>query len=154
MHTDAVGDAAAGAVSAAGGGLESLTYACTAVVVADLDRAIAWYGHHLGFTECARMRIEGADVALLEGAGTQVEFLQYDQGSVTTVPSLFADPPEHLRPMGNKFLVFTVEDLDSASEELESKGAPIIWRAKTLSPGIRSTAIRDLDGNFVHIVEH
>jgi catechol 2,3-dioxygenase-like lactoylglutathione lyase family enzyme len=122
MHTDAVGDGAAGAVSAAGGGLESLTYACTAVVVADLDRAIAWYGHYLGFTECARMRIEGADVALLEGAGPQLEFLQYDHGSVTTVPSLFADPPEHLRPKGNKFLVFTVEDLDSASDELQSKG--------------------------------
>ena len=154
MHTDAVGDGAAATAAPAGSGLESLTYACTAVVVADLDRAVEWYGHYLGFTESARMRIEGASLALLEGAGTQLEFLQYDDGSVATAPSLFADPPEHLRPRGNKFLVFTVEDLDRASDELESKGVPIIWRGKTLSPGIRSTAIRDLDDNFVHIVEH
>jgi hypothetical protein len=33
-------------------------------------------------------------------------------------------------------------------------GVPIIWRGKTLSPGIVSTAIRDFDGNFVHIVQH
>lgn len=44
-----------------------------------------------------------------------------------------------------------VADLERASDELESKGVPIIWRGKTLSPSIRSTAIRDLDGNFVHI---
>jgi hypothetical protein len=49
---------------------------------------------------------------------------------VTTVPSLFAEPPEHLRPRGNKFLVFTVEDLDRASDELESKGVRIIWRER------------------------
>jgi catechol 2,3-dioxygenase-like lactoylglutathione lyase family enzyme len=84
MQTDTVGDGA----TAAGGGLESLTYANTAVVVTDLDRAIEWYGRHLGFTERARVRIDGANVALLEGAGTQLEFLQYDDGSVTTVPSL------------------------------------------------------------------
>jgi len=50
MQTDTVGDGA----TAAGGGLESLTYANTAVVVTDLDRAIQWYGRHLGFTERAR----------------------------------------------------------------------------------------------------
>ena len=152
MPPNSVGDGAA--ATAPGGGLESLTFACTAVVVADLDCAVEWYGHHLGFRECARMRIEGANVALVEGGGTQLEFLQYDAGSVTTEPSLFAEPPEHLRPRGNKFLVFTVEDLERASDELENKGVPIIWREKTLSPGIRSTAIRDLDGNFVHIVHH
>jgi catechol 2,3-dioxygenase-like lactoylglutathione lyase family enzyme len=152
MQTNTVGDSATATTS--GHGLESLTYTCTAVVVADLDRAIEWYGHYLGFSERARMRIDGANVALLEGAGTQLEFLQYDDGSVTTEPSLFAEPPEHLRPMGNKFLVFTVEDLERASDELESKGVPIIWRGKTLSPGVRSTAVRDLDGNFVHIVHH
>jgi catechol 2,3-dioxygenase-like lactoylglutathione lyase family enzyme len=152
MQTNTVGHGAA--ATAPEGGLGSLTYACTAIVVTDLDRAIEWYGHYLGFSERARMRIDGANVALLEGAGAQLEFLQYDDGSVTTEPSLFAEPPEHLRPRGNKFLVFTVENLERASDELESKGVHIIWRGKTLSPGIRSTAIRDLDGNFVHIVHH
>jgi hypothetical protein len=64
LQTNTVGDGA----TAAGGGLESLTSANTAVVVVDLDRAIQWYGRYLGFTE--RVRIDGANVALLEGAGT------------------------------------------------------------------------------------
>lgn len=98
METDTVGDAATATATTLGGGLESLTYACTAVVVADLDRAIEWYGRYLGFTESARTRIDGANVALLKGAGTQLEVLQYDDGSVTTVPSLFAELPEHLAP--------------------------------------------------------
>ena len=82
------------------------------------------------------------------------ELLENDEPSVSTAPSLFADPPEHLRPTGNKFLVFAVDDLGCASDELEQKGVPIIWRGKTLSPGVVLTAIRDLDGNLVHIVAH
>jgi catechol 2,3-dioxygenase-like lactoylglutathione lyase family enzyme len=137
-----------------GRGLESLTFACTAIAVIDLDRAIDWYGSILGFTTLARIPIEGATVALLEGAGTQLEFLQRNEPSVSTEPSLFADPPDHLLPAGNKFLVFRVDDLVLASDQLEQKGVPIIWREKTLAPGIVSTAIRDFDGNFVHIVQH
>jgi catechol 2,3-dioxygenase-like lactoylglutathione lyase family enzyme len=137
-----------------GRGLDSLTYTTTAVVVAELDSAIEWYGHVLGFAEFARMKIDGAGLALLEGCGTQLEFLQYDESSVVTAPSLFADPPEHLRPIGNKFLVFAVDDLDRASDQLEDKGVRFIWRSKALAPGITSTAIRDMDANFVHIVHH
>jgi hypothetical protein len=55
MQTATVGDGA----TAAGGGLESLTYANTSVVVADLDRVIQWYGRHLGFTERARAQRRG-----------------------------------------------------------------------------------------------
>jgi catechol 2,3-dioxygenase-like lactoylglutathione lyase family enzyme len=154
VEAHAPDNASTATASASGDGLSSMSYMCIAVVVADLERSIEWYGHILGFAESARIRIDGASVALLEGCGTLLEFLQYDERSVTTVPSLFAEPPEHLRPVGNKFLVFTVNDLDSASDQLEVKGVPIIWREKTLAPGIRSTAIRDMDGNFVHIIDH
>jgi catechol 2,3-dioxygenase-like lactoylglutathione lyase family enzyme len=137
-----------------GRGLGSPTFACTAIVVSDLDRAVEWYGRILGFTVVERMKIDGATVALLEGSGAQLELLQSDVPSVSTEPSLFADPPDHLLPTGNKFLVFAVEDLGHASDQLQQMGVPIIWRGKTLSPGIVSTAIRDFDGNFVHVVQH
>jgi catechol 2,3-dioxygenase-like lactoylglutathione lyase family enzyme len=98
------------AVTAPGRGLDSLAFACTAIVVADLDRSVGWYESILGFICTARMRIDGATVALLEGAGTQLELIQGDAPSVSTEPSLFADPPDHLLPIGNKFLVFAVEN--------------------------------------------
>ena len=141
-------------VGAPGGGLDSLTFACTTIVVSDLDRSSQWYQSVLGFTEHARVRIDGANVVLLEGAGTQLELIESDGPSVSTEPSLFADPPHHLLPKGNKFLVFAVEDLTRATDQLRDKGVLILWRDKQLAPGIRSTAIRDVEDNFIHIVQH
>jgi catechol 2,3-dioxygenase-like lactoylglutathione lyase family enzyme len=141
-------------VGAPGGGLGSLAFACTTIVVADLDRSSQWYQSVLGFTEHARVRIDGANVVLLEGAGTQLELIESDGPSVSTEPSLFADPPHHLLPKGNKFLVFAVEDLTRATDQLRDKGVLILWRDKQLAPGIRSTAIRDVEDNFIHIVQH
>jgi catechol 2,3-dioxygenase-like lactoylglutathione lyase family enzyme len=142
------------AVRAPGRGLDSLAFACTVVVVADIDRSSQWYQSVLGFTEHARVRIDGANVVLLEGAGTQLEPIEGDGPTVTTEPSLCADPPHHLLPKGNKFLAFAVEDLQRATDQLRDKGVPIIWRDKQLAPGIRSTAIRDVEDNFIHIVQH
>jgi catechol 2,3-dioxygenase-like lactoylglutathione lyase family enzyme len=142
------------AVSAQGRGLDSLAFACTVVVVADLDRSAQWYQSVLGFTEHARVRIDGANVVLLTGAGTQLELIEGDGPTVTTEPSLCAEPPHHLLPKGNKFLAFAVEDLQRATDQLRDKGVRIIWRDKQLAPGIRSTAIRDAEDNFIHIVQH
>lgn len=83
-----------------------------------------------------------------------MELIQGDAPSVSMEPSLFADPPDHLLPIGNKFLVFAVENLERASDQLQQRGVPIVWRSKTLAPGLLSTAIRDVEGNFVHIVAH
>lgn len=59
---------------------------------------------------------------------------------------LFAEPPDHLLVIGNKFVVFEVDDLARASAELEHLSVTIPWRAKELAPGFAATAIRDLDG--------
>jgi catechol 2,3-dioxygenase-like lactoylglutathione lyase family enzyme len=142
------------AVSAPRRGLDSLAFACTVIVVDDLDRCVLWYESVFGFTEQARVRIDGANVVLLEGAGTQLELIQGDGPTVSTEPSLCADPPHHLLPKGNKFLAFAVEDLQRATDQLRDKGVPIIWRDKQLAPGIRSTAIRDVEDNFIHILQH
>jgi catechol 2,3-dioxygenase-like lactoylglutathione lyase family enzyme len=144
---------ASGVAPSAGHGLESLTFACTAIAVADLDRAAQWYRNVFGFTDAALISIHGARVALLKGAGTELELIENDGPHLSTEPSLFADPPDHLVPTGNKFLVFAVEDLGLATVELQRKGVPIIWREKALAPGIVSTAVRDVEGNFVHIVQ-
>jgi catechol 2,3-dioxygenase-like lactoylglutathione lyase family enzyme len=134
-------------------GLASIRHNCVAIVVADLDRASHWYQSILGLRETVRLDIAGATVALLDGAGTRIELICGDQPSVPTIPSLFADPPAHLLPLGNKFLVFDVDDLAIAGAELMANGVQFVWQEKDLAPGFRSSAIRDLDGNFIHIFQ-
>jgi catechol 2,3-dioxygenase-like lactoylglutathione lyase family enzyme len=134
-------------------GLASMTYYCVAVVVADLDRSAHWYETVLGLRETTRLVIPGATVALLDCAGTRVELICSDEPSVPVVPSLFADPPDHLLPIGNKFLVFEVDDLAMAGDDLQANGVEFVWREKDLAPGFRSSAIRDVDRNFIHILQ-
>jgi hypothetical protein len=51
----------------AGGGLDSLAYACTTIVVADLDRCPQWYESVLGFTERNRRRNACQQLLFLAG---------------------------------------------------------------------------------------
>ena len=134
--------------------LASISFYAVATVVSNLDDAIDWYQRVLGFTEEARGPIAEGEVALLEGGGVTLELLEcrLPESSVR-LDELFADPPLHVLPIGNKFLVFDVDDLTAASAELEQHGVTILWREKELAPGWRSTAIRDMDGNLINIFE-
>jgi len=137
------------------GGLASLGFHNVATVVADMDKSIAWYCDVLGFALDARMDIAEGEVAILSGAGTHLELLC---GSAMDEPAirleeLFAEPPRHILPIGNKALVFDVADLAVASKELEDRSVSIVWREKELAPGWVATAIRDLDGNLINIFQ-
>jgi len=141
--------------SSLGSGLSSVSFYTVATVVSDLDEAIDWYGRVLGFAQEARGPIAEGEVALLHGAGgATLELLECRLPEPTVrLAALFADPPLHVLPVGNKFLVFQVDDLAVASDEFEQLGVKILWREKELAPGWRSTAIRDMDGNLVNIFQ-
>ena len=141
------------AMSAPGRGLDSLAYACTVIVVADLDRSSQWYKSVLGFTEHARVGIDGANVVLLEGAGTQLELIEGDGPTVSTEPSLCADP--HIVCTERE----QVPRLRCRGPSTGDRSAPRQGRTDHLArqaagAGIRSTAIRDVEDNFIHIVQH
>jgi hypothetical protein len=69
VEAHAPDNASTATASASGDGLSSMSYMCIAVVVADLERSIEWYGRVVGFAESARIRIDGANMALLGSAG-------------------------------------------------------------------------------------
>jgi catechol 2,3-dioxygenase-like lactoylglutathione lyase family enzyme len=134
-------------------GLASLGLHNVAMSVSDLDLAIEWYTRVLGFEFVARAEINEGQVALMSGAGTHMELLDSSKVPEPRIhlDPLFADPPRHLLPIGTKFLVFEVDDLATASTELEKLGVRIVWREKEIAPGWVATAIRDFDGNLINI---
>ena len=140
---------------ATGSGLTSLTLHNLASVVSDLDRALGWYSEVLGFELESRVPIPEGEVAVMTGAGTRLELLCASamKEAGVRLPELFAEPPAHTFIVGNKFLVFQVDDLARASAELEAKGVTFLWREKELAPGWVATAIRDFDQNLINIFQ-
>jgi len=146
---------ALGADENEGSGLASLRLHNLAVTVADLDASIRWYERVLGFACEARVEIAEGEVAVLGGAGVRLELLMASHLAEQPVrlEQLFAEPPGHLLVIGNKFVVFEVDDLARASAELDHLSVTILWREKELAPGFVATAIRDLDGNLINIFQ-
>ncbi len=65
---------------------------------------------------------------------------------------MFAPVPDHLIPIGNKAIVFQVEDIKIASEELAAKGIAFVWREHYLTEGaMLCSMIEDTDGNKINI---
>ncbi|MET7741873.1 VOC family protein [Streptomyces sp. NPDC005385] len=123
------------------------------ISVSDLDASIAWWHRVFGLTLLAKSRFDaiGADVAFLEGPGFRLELLQPADG--IRIPELTAEPPAHVRPIGNKALVFRVEDLASVTQTFRDMGVTTVWEQMDLGDGSISTAIRDNDGNLINVFQ-
>ena len=121
--------------------------------VSDLDAAVRWWEQVFAMHETARSRFDAidADVAYVEGHGFRLELLQPATGY--RVPDMFLDPPEHIRPIGNKALVFRVDDLAAATSRFQELGVTLVWEQLDLGDGSVSTAIRDNDGNFINVFQ-
>ncbi|MGI4821648.1 MAG: VOC family protein [Janthinobacterium lividum] len=135
-------------------GLQSLSLHNLAFTVSDLEKTIQWYGDTLGFEVLNRVSFAaiGAQVAFLQKADVRLEVLQAPGGF--RISEMFADAPAHLLPIGNKVLVLQVNDLHTATLELEEKGVTFAWKEVDLTgDGIFSTMIRDSDGNFINIFQ-
>lgn len=135
-------------------GLQSLSLHNLAFTVSDLDKTIQWYGDILGFKVLNRVTFPaiGAQVAFLQNADVRLEVLQAPGGF--RINEMFADAPAHLLPIGNKVLVLQVNDLHTATLELEEKGVTFAWKEVDLTgDGTFSTMIRDSDGNFINIFQ-
>lgn len=123
------------------------------ISVSDLEASITWWNRVFGLSLLAKSRFDaiGADVAFLEGPGFRLELLQ--PADAIRIPELTAEPPAHVRPIGNKALVFRVEDLRSVTRTFRDLGVTIVWEQMDLGDGSISTAIRDNDGNLINVFQ-
>jgi catechol 2,3-dioxygenase-like lactoylglutathione lyase family enzyme len=124
-----------------------------AMSVSNLDNSIEWYHRMLGFelVEKTEFKAINARVAFIQGLGMRLELLQIDGGY--KIPDLFADPPKHMLLIGNKALVLYTDDLTAVTQRLEEQQAVFAFKKQKLTDdGLRTTLIRDIDGNFISIL--
>jgi lactoylglutathione lyase len=112
----------------------------------DIERAVAFYGGVLGFTETFRTPTEGVpshvELALdgfTLGLGT-VEAAQ-------TVHGVEASPGAP-----SMAVVVWCDDVDAAYERLVAAGAPGLIEPHDVGNGNRTALVRDPDGNLLEIV--
>jgi len=123
-----------------------------AISVKNLEESIKWYHDILSFKVLERSEypIIHAKTAFVEGAGIRLELLEVEQSF--RLPELFADPPKHMQLIGNKALILYVDNLPAITRELEKKNVAFAFKEAQLNDkGLKSTIIRDLDGNFISI---
>jgi catechol 2,3-dioxygenase-like lactoylglutathione lyase family enzyme len=148
----AVALASTGAARAQSGGIPDLRFNNIAISVGDIDRSAAWYADIFGFRIASRSFFKpvSAQVAFLERGDLRLELLQVE--GTRKIPDLYVAPPAHLKTLGYKAIVFDVANLPAFSEHLKAKSVEILWADQPLTDdGLRSTLIRDPDGNLINI---
>jgi predicted enzyme related to lactoylglutathione lyase len=116
-----------------------LTCVSPVLLVADLDRSVAYYGERLGF-EC-------------EVYGEPPDFAAVSRDEVTILLAL-APESAHLVPhwhiVENMWNVYIrVDDADAVYAEVQERGAPIDYTIYDAPHGFREFGVQDPDGHDI-----
>lgn len=139
-------------------GLETLSIYNVAFVVSDINKAIEWYNTVLGFELIMKEKLNSdsgeLEMAFMQGAGIKIELLQSSTSEDVQAIAELSKIDGPLSIVGSKALVFKVEDLKIASEELEQKGVEFLWRERYLAEdSLLCSMIFDMDGNRINIFQ-
>ncbi|MGU7783283.1 VOC family protein [Burkholderia sp. PU8-34] len=122
-----------------------------ALAVNDLDAMIRWYTTVFDFTMVERGRFDavGAEYAMVEASGLRIELVS--RPGALKRPVDRTPPPDHLGVLGWKALVLETDDLPGMSALLAEHRVETVWVDQQLAEGLRSTMIRDPEGNLINI---
>jgi glyoxylase I family protein len=110
-----------------------------AIATMNPQRLAHWYVEHLNF---ATLPDTGTAVYIKSPNSVILEFVKADG-----VP---AEPG--IRDAGLRHMTFAVDDLEVAHQQLKSAGAKF-ESAPVVLPGMRLYFFRDLEGNYLHLVQ-
>jgi glyoxylase I family protein len=125
-----------------------------ALSVADLDRSMAWYGRHLGFSVLERRSFPELKLSLafLERDGFRLELVALD-GSRDRREAA-PDPANEATLRGYVKLGFLQADIDPTLARLRAAGVPVVVGPfDEPERGLRSAIVTDPDGNLVQLFE-
>jgi predicted SnoaL-like aldol condensation-catalyzing enzyme/catechol 2,3-dioxygenase-like lactoylglutathione lyase family enzyme len=120
------------------------------VSVPDLEAAIDWYSHVLGFEVERRFHIAEADAkAAMIRKGT-MRFEIFEVAGAAPLPADRRHPPADLKTHGNKHVAFQIADLDAFIAEVEAKGADVAFVVREEFGS--GCFLRDCAGNLIEFV--
>jgi catechol 2,3-dioxygenase-like lactoylglutathione lyase family enzyme len=122
------------------------------VSVPNLEEAVAWYGHVLGFQMEKRFYIEKAKAHSAFVRKGALRFELFEVEGAAALPEERRFPPSDLRTHGNKHVAFRIEDLDAFLDEVGEKGADVAMVVREEFG--RGCFLRDCAGNLIEFVEH
>lgn len=133
----------------------------TGFVVADLEKAVAFYRDGVGLEEQGRYERTGPGIEQVvgyEGAHLQIvlmglggehnlELIQYRS------PDPAQRPTEERSVLGATHLAFQVDDIEKAFQTMVSNGAKALNPPKELAAGRVACYIQDPDGNWLELLQ-
>jgi catechol 2,3-dioxygenase-like lactoylglutathione lyase family enzyme len=126
-----------------------------AISVSNVEASAAWYAELFGFTPGYRTYLNEleADFQIIERGDIRIELIS--RRGVQRNEDALLDPPEHLSKTRIIAVVFSTDNLEAATARMEELGVQFVWKNRTLSTdGLRSTLVRDPDGNIVNLLQY
>ncbi len=121
------------------------------VSVPNIDESITWYRDVLDFKLERRYYVESipGTIAMMRNGPLYVEL--FELADANQLPSDRREPNLDLRTHGNKHVSFAVENVRFLADELQRRGADIVW-VKEFKFG-SNAFIRDNAGNLIEFVQ-
>ena len=114
-----------------------------AISVRNLDAAVAWYTAHLDFTVDSTADNEQRRGALLSRPGVLVELAEF-RDAAQRHPRLESHELHGIFKLG-----FVTGELDATFAALQRSGIELFFPIVATGDGLRTFAIRDMDGNII-----
>jgi catechol 2,3-dioxygenase-like lactoylglutathione lyase family enzyme len=119
--------------------------------VADLERAIDWYGKALDLQPTVRATLPGFRLAMLESPnGMRVEVFEAEGATRTTDSST---PTSVMRHHGFTHLALDVDEVAVEHDRLVGIGATSVWDPRpSPEPGTAMAFVQDPEGNLIELI--
>ena len=120
------------------------------IVTSNGDAMLEFYRDVVGLEYEATMKLEAVGIARMDRLRCNDSVLKL----VTTIADVGPGPRSGIHgATGLRYFTITVDDIAAAVADCEAAGAPVVWPAQEVRPGVTIAMVEDPDGNWVEFIQ-